>query len=49
MASITLDRITVDFPIYNAARRSLKSELFRRTAGCKGGWLKVRTQDLCFS
>jgi ABC-2 type transport system ATP-binding protein/lipopolysaccharide transport system ATP-binding protein len=33
MASITLDRITVDFPIYNAAGRSLKSELFRRTAG----------------
>jgi ABC-2 type transport system ATP-binding protein/lipopolysaccharide transport system ATP-binding protein len=33
MASITLDRITVDFPIYNAQRRSLKSELLRRTAG----------------
>jgi len=33
MASITLDRITVDFPIYNAQGRSLKSELFRRTVG----------------
>jgi ABC-2 type transport system ATP-binding protein/lipopolysaccharide transport system ATP-binding protein len=33
MASITLDRITVDFPIYNAQRRSLKSELLRRTVG----------------
>jgi ABC-type polysaccharide/polyol phosphate transport system ATPase subunit len=33
MASITLDRVTVDFPIYNARKRSLKSELFRRTVG----------------
>jgi ABC-2 type transport system ATP-binding protein/lipopolysaccharide transport system ATP-binding protein len=33
MASILLDRITVDFPIYNAKKRSLKSELIRRTVG----------------
>jgi len=33
MALITLDRITVDFPIYNAKKRSLKSELIRRTVG----------------
>jgi ABC-2 type transport system ATP-binding protein/lipopolysaccharide transport system ATP-binding protein len=33
MASITLDRVTVDFPIYNAKKRSLKSELIRRTVG----------------
>lgn len=33
MASITLDRVTVDFPIYNARKRSLKSEIFRRTVG----------------
>jgi len=33
MASITLDRVTVDFPIYNAKSRSLRSELIRRTAG----------------
>ena len=33
MASITLDRVTVDFPIYNARKRSLKSELFRRAVG----------------
>ena len=33
MASITLERVTVDFPIYNARKRSLKSELFRRTVG----------------
>ncbi|HEX4505574.1 MAG TPA: ABC transporter ATP-binding protein [Alphaproteobacteria bacterium] len=33
MASITLDRVTVDFPIYNAKKRSLRSELIRRTAG----------------
>ena len=33
MASVTLDRVTVDFPIYNARKRSLKAELFRRTVG----------------
>jgi ABC-2 type transport system ATP-binding protein/lipopolysaccharide transport system ATP-binding protein len=33
MASITLDRISVDFPIFNARKRSLKSEIFRRTVG----------------
>jgi ABC-type polysaccharide/polyol phosphate transport system ATPase subunit len=33
MASITLDHVTVDFPIYNARKRSLKAELFRRTVG----------------
>jgi ABC-type polysaccharide/polyol phosphate transport system ATPase subunit len=33
MASITLDRITVDFPIYNARKRSLKSEILRRAVG----------------
>jgi ABC-2 type transport system ATP-binding protein/lipopolysaccharide transport system ATP-binding protein len=33
MASIVLDRVTVDFPIYNAKKRSLKSELIRRTVG----------------
>ena len=33
MASITLDRVTVDFPIYNAKKRSLRSELLRRTVG----------------
>jgi homopolymeric O-antigen transport system ATP-binding protein len=33
MASIILDRVTVDFPIYNAKKRSLKSELIRRTVG----------------
>jgi ABC-2 type transport system ATP-binding protein/lipopolysaccharide transport system ATP-binding protein len=35
MASITLDRVTVDFPIYNARKRSLKSEIFRRAVGGK--------------
>jgi ABC-2 type transport system ATP-binding protein len=33
MASIVLDRVTVDFPIYNARTRSLKTELLRRTVG----------------
>jgi ABC-2 type transport system ATP-binding protein/lipopolysaccharide transport system ATP-binding protein len=33
MASILLDRVTVDFPIYNAKKRSLRSELIRRTVG----------------
>ena len=33
MASIQLDRVTVDFPIYNAKKRSLRSELIRRTVG----------------
>lgn len=33
MTSIVLDRVTVDFPIYNARTRSLKTELLRRTVG----------------
>jgi ABC-type polysaccharide/polyol phosphate transport system ATPase subunit len=33
MASITLERVSVDFPIYNARKRSLKSEILRRTVG----------------
>ncbi|MEA2831613.1 MAG: lipopolysaccharide transport system ATP-binding protein [Bradyrhizobium sp.] len=33
MTSIVLDRVTVDFPIYNARGRSLKSALLRRTVG----------------
>jgi ABC-type polysaccharide/polyol phosphate transport system ATPase subunit len=33
MASIILDRVTVDFPIYNARKRSLKSEILRRAVG----------------
>ncbi len=33
MASIELDRVTVDFPIYNARKRSLKAELLRRAVG----------------
>jgi ABC-type polysaccharide/polyol phosphate transport system ATPase subunit len=33
MASITLERVTVDFPIYNAKKRSLKAEIIRRTVG----------------
>jgi ABC-2 type transport system ATP-binding protein/lipopolysaccharide transport system ATP-binding protein len=33
VASIILDRVTVDFPIYNARKRSLKSELLRRAVG----------------
>jgi ABC-2 type transport system ATP-binding protein/lipopolysaccharide transport system ATP-binding protein len=33
MTSIVLDRVTVDFPIYNARGRSLKTELLRRTVG----------------
>jgi ABC-type polysaccharide/polyol phosphate transport system ATPase subunit len=33
MASIILDRVTVDFPIYNAKKRSLKSEILRRAVG----------------
>ena len=35
MAAITLDRVTIEFPIYNARRRSLTGELFRRTVGGK--------------
>ena len=33
MAAILLERVTVDFPIYNARGRSLTEELFRRTVG----------------
>jgi len=33
MTSLVLDRVTVDFPIYNARGRSLKTELLRRTVG----------------
>jgi ABC-2 type transport system ATP-binding protein/lipopolysaccharide transport system ATP-binding protein len=33
MVSITLDRVTVDFPIYNARKRSLRAEIIRRTVG----------------
>ena len=33
MTSIVLDRVTVEFPIYNARGRSLKTELLRRTVG----------------
>ena len=33
MASIELDQVTIEFPIYNARGRSLTVELFRRTVG----------------
>jgi ABC-2 type transport system ATP-binding protein/lipopolysaccharide transport system ATP-binding protein len=33
MASIELHRVTVDFPVYNARKRSLRSELLRRAVG----------------
>ena len=33
MARISLDRVTIEFPIYNARGRSLTGELFRRTVG----------------
>ena len=33
MTSIVLDRVTVEFPIYNARGRSLKTQLLRRTVG----------------
>jgi len=33
VASIELDQVTVEFPIYNARGRSLTVELFRRTVG----------------
>jgi ABC-type polysaccharide/polyol phosphate transport system ATPase subunit len=33
MASIKLERVSVDFPVYNARNRSLKTEIFRRTVG----------------
>jgi ABC-2 type transport system ATP-binding protein len=33
MAMISLDRVTVEFPIYSARGRSLKGELFRRAVG----------------
>jgi len=33
MASIKLERVSVDFPIYNAKKRSLRSEIFKRTVG----------------
>ena len=35
MATISLDRVTIEFPIYNARARSLTGELFRRTVGGK--------------
>ena len=37
-----LDRVTVDFPIYNARGRSLKTELLRRTVG---GHIEAEQQD----
>jgi len=33
MAAISLDQVTIEFPIYNARGRSLTEELFRRTVG----------------
>ena len=42
MTSIMLDRVTVDFPIYNARGRSLKTELLRRTVG---GHIESEQQD----
>jgi len=33
MVSIELERVSVDFPIYNAKKRSLRAELIRRTVG----------------
>jgi ABC-type polysaccharide/polyol phosphate transport system ATPase subunit len=33
VASIELDQVTIEFPIYNARGRSLTGELFRRTVG----------------
>ena len=33
MASIELDQVTIEFPIYNARGRSMTVELFRRTVG----------------
>ena len=33
MASISLEQVTIEFPIYNARGRSLTGELFRRTVG----------------
>jgi ABC-2 type transport system ATP-binding protein/lipopolysaccharide transport system ATP-binding protein len=33
MASIELDHVTIEFPIYNARGRSMTVELFRRTVG----------------
>src|SRR5262245_26420844 len=33
MAVISLDQVTIEFPIYNARGRSLTEELFRRTVG----------------
>jgi len=35
MATISLERVTIEFPIYNARARSLTGELFRRTVGGK--------------
>ncbi|HEX9367766.1 MAG TPA: ABC transporter ATP-binding protein, partial [Vicinamibacterales bacterium] len=35
VATISLDRVTIEFPIYNARGRSLTGELFRRTVGGK--------------
>jgi len=33
MATISLERVTIEFPIYNARARRLTGELFRRTVG----------------
>ena len=35
MATISLERVTIEFPIYNARARRLTGELFRRTIGGK--------------
>ena len=33
MASLSLERVTIEFPIYNARGRSLTGELFRHAVG----------------
>jgi ABC-2 type transport system ATP-binding protein/lipopolysaccharide transport system ATP-binding protein len=50
MASVSLEQVTVEFPIYNACARSLKGELFRRTVGGKiqaNSDSRVSVQALC--
>ncbi|HVJ54338.1 MAG TPA: ABC transporter ATP-binding protein [Aliidongia sp.] len=42
MTSIILDRVTVDFPIYDARARSLKTEIMRRTVG---GHIELREDN----
>jgi len=42
MATISLDQVTIEFPIYNARGRSLTEELFRRTVG---GYIKSDERD----